>query len=57
KEGYTVSPTLVRALGNFPKPRNRTDVRSFVGLVQQFEAFSPDIAEMIQPIRSLMSPK
>ncbi len=57
KDGYSVNPTLVGALKNFPVPVNRTDVRSFCGLVQQFEAFSTDIAEKSKPIRSLLSPK
>ncbi len=55
--GYTATPKLIEALSSFPVPKNRTDVRSFNGLVQQFEALSPDLTEMMTPIRALLSPK
>ncbi len=57
EHGYTISPRMVEALSNFPVPRNRTDVKSFCGLVQQFESLSPDLTGMMEPIRALMSPK
>lgn len=55
--GYSPSSNLVKALRKFPTPTNKTDVRSFCGLVQQFEAFSSRIAELALPLRSLLSPK
>lgn len=57
KEGYTVNPALVEALKDFPVPKNKVDVRSFCGLVQQFEAFTAEIAELAKPLRSMLSPK
>ncbi len=57
EDGYTVTPKLVEALQSFPVPTGRTDVRSFCGLVQQFEALSPDLTDLMAPIRSLLSPK
>ena len=56
-DGYRVDDHLVKALSSFPLPTNRTDIRSFCGLVQQFQAFSPHLTEMLSPIRSLLSPK
>ncbi len=56
-EGYTANQRLNEALQQFPVPKHKTDVRSFCGLVQQFEALSPDLAEMLAPIRPLMSSK
>ena len=56
-DGYRVDDHLVKALRSFPVPTNRTDIRSFCGLVQQFQAFSPHLTEMLSPIRSLLSPK
>ena len=38
--GYTISDQLVRALTDFVVPVNKTDVRSFCGLPQQFEPFT-----------------
>ena len=55
--GYTVDDHIVKALGGFPTPVNRTDVCSFCGLVQQFQAFSPNLTDLLAPIRSLLSPK
>ncbi len=48
---------LVNALTHFPRPVSRTDARSFCRLVQQFEAFSPDITAMKKPITEIMSTK
>ena len=55
--GYTPDDHLVAALQNFPVPTNRTDVRSFCGLVQQFESFTRRLTELLSPIRALLSPK
>ena len=46
--GYTISDRLVRALTDFPVPVNKTDVRSFCGLAQQFEPFTPDLTEPLE---------
>eukprot|EP00094_Tigriopus_californicus_P013828 TCALIF_13383-PA protein Name:"Similar to TY3B-I Transposon Ty3-I Gag-Pol polyprotein (Saccharomyces cerevisiae (strain ATCC 204508 / S288c))" AED:0.35 eAED:0.35 QI:0/0/0/1/1/1/3/0/263 len=48
---------FVYAQPEFPVPTNKVDVRSFCGLVQQFEAFSAEIAELATPLRSMLSPK
>ncbi|QQP35766.1 Transposon Tf2-6 polyprotein, partial [Caligus rogercresseyi] len=53
-DGYTANPGLVDALTKFPVPKNRTDVRSFCGLVQQFEALSADLTGLLEPIRALL---
>ena len=49
--GYTVDEHLVQALQKtkFPVPTNGTDVRSFCGLAQQFEAFCPELTEWLAP--------
>ena len=36
---------------------NSTDIRSFCGLVQQFQSFSPRLTELLAPIRALFSLK
>ena len=53
-DGYRVDDHLVKALHSFPVPTNRTDVRSFCGLVQQIQAFSPSLTPMLAPIGSLL---
>ncbi len=47
------------ALTYFPRLVNTTstNVQSFCGLVQQFEAFSADITELMKPINDLISTK
>ena len=59
RHGYTVDEHLVQALQEFPVPTNRTDVRSFCGLAQQFEAFCPELKEWLAPmaIQALLLPK
>ena len=52
--GYTISNRLVRALTDFPVTVNKTDVRSFCGLAQQFEPFTPELTELLEPLRPLM---
>ena len=46
-DGYSPDRSLVEDLHNFPIPTNRTDIRSFCGLVQQFDAFTPRLAELL----------
>ena len=57
EHGYTVSGQLVEALRDFPIPVSETDIRSFCGLVQQFEAFSLGLTEWLDPLRWLLSNK
>lgn len=62
--GYNVSASgisadegRVGAIQDFPTPANITDLRSFMGLVTQLSAFSPDISAAAQSLRPLLSPK
>ena len=53
-EGYRPSPELTRAIAEFPKPTDKTDLRSFYGLCQQVGLFSDKIAEVLSPFSSLL---
>ena len=61
--GFEITPTSVRpnekiikAIRDFPTPRNLTDVRSWFGLVNQVTyAFS--MTSFMEPFRSLLKPK
>ncbi|XP_045120473.1 uncharacterized protein LOC123509916 [Portunus trituberculatus] len=62
--GYNLSPSgisagedRVSAIRDFPTPANLTDLRSFMGLVNQLSEFTPDIAAAAQLLRPLLSPK
>jgi len=57
KDGIKADPQKLIALKEFPTPRNITDLRSFQGLVEQLGSFSKKIAEVMRPLRPLLSPK
>ncbi|XP_065190755.1 uncharacterized protein LOC135821686 [Sycon ciliatum] len=53
-DGYTVDPAKTSAIQNFSTPSNRTDLRSFLGLVNQCSVFTPRLAELAAPLRPLL---
>ena len=53
-KGYTPSQELTRAIASFPRPLNRTDLRSFSGLCQQVGNFSDKIATALLPLSPLV---
>jgi len=53
-EGWRMDPQKTAAIREFPTPTNRTDLRSLLGLVNQFSDFQGDIAKLTQPLRSLL---
>ncbi len=62
--GYKVSSDGVRAdesklsaIANFPQPTNLVELRSFMGMVNQFQDFTPCIAAAAEPLRGLMKPR
>ena len=55
--GYQVDSTITEAISRFPTPANRTDLRSFCGLVNQLTSGTNVIAELISPLRPLLSTK
>ena len=56
-DGIEADPEKVWAIKELSTPANLTDLRSFMGLVNQLAEFSPHISEAAQPLRPLMSPK
>ena len=56
-DGIAADPEKVLAITNFAKPANLTDLRLFIGLVNQLAEFSPNISGAAAPLRPLMSPK
>ena len=46
-KGYSPSPEPTRAIREFPRPADKTDLRSFNGLCQQVGLFSNKIAEAL----------
>ena len=54
-EGYQVDPSITAAITLFPSPTTHTELRSFVGLVNQMTSGTNTIAELITPFRPLLS--
>jgi hypothetical protein len=61
-EGYeiqhgsvTVDPSKLKAISRFPRPNNITELRSFMGLVEQLAGFSANLAAAKGPLRSPFS--
>ena len=57
RTGYTADGKKVRAIAEFPQPACITDLRSFLGLVNQLGDFSPDVSAAAEPLRHLLRPK
>ena len=57
QDGIEADPDKLDAIKNFPTPSNLTDLRSFMGLVNQLGSFTKGISEAAGPLRDLMRPK
>ncbi len=53
-EGSTIDPQLLQAIKDFPTPKDRTDVKSFFGLINQLGSFTDRIAELSKPLQPLL---
>ena len=47
--GYKSDPSKVWVSQDYPEPKDLTNLRSFVGLVNQFNDFSPDLKHAMEP--------
>jgi hypothetical protein len=56
-EGTKPEPEHVAAIGEFAEPKNLTDLRSFMGLANQFTSFAPDLKHAMVPLKGLLSKK
>ena len=56
-EGYQIDPSITQAIAKFPPPSNRTDLRSFVGLVNQLSSSTSALATLMAPLRPLLCTK
>ena len=54
--GWTLDEAKTNAIRDFPEPCNRTDLRSFLGLINQFGAFTERLSELCTPLRPLLKP-
>lgn len=52
--GFQPSPDLNKAIRQWPRRKNITDVRSFHGFFQQVGNFSTKVAESLKPLSPLL---
>lgn len=57
RNGVKADPDKTKATTEMEAPRSVSDLRGFLGLVNQLGKFSPSVAELTQPLRELFSSK
>ena len=55
--GSRTDPDKLAAIRDFPAPKDRTDLRSWMGLLNQFSTYAPDLKQVQAPQQALMSMK
>ena len=55
--GVSADPSKTSAVVEMKTPRSITELRRFMGMVNQLGKFSPRIVEISQPLRELLSSK
>ena len=56
-QGYQINQSITDAISQFPTPKNRTDLLSFFGLVNQLSSNTSAIAPLLAPLHPLLSTK
>jgi len=56
-EGYQLDTSITEAISKFPTPTTRTELRAFIGLVNQLASGTNAIAGLMAPFCSLLSTK
>ena len=57
KTGVKPDPEKVRAICQMSAPRIVTEVRRFLGMINQLSKFSPHLANLTKPLRDLLNSK
>jgi len=57
ENGISPDPEQTKAISNFPAPKNVSELRSFLGMVNQLAFFAPDLAQMTAKMRQLLKTK
>ena len=53
-DGVELDTTKVKTISDFPAPPNLTELRSFVGIVNQMSGHSKEISQAAQPLQPLI---
>ena len=54
EQGIAATPMKVSAIVDAPQPRNVTELRSFLGMLNYYAKFIPDLATLIHPLNELL---
>ncbi len=57
RDGIAADPEKIEAIQKFPEPTNRSELRSFMGVVNQLGQFSDKISGAAGPLRELLKTK
>ena len=57
RESVQPDPQKVRAVTKIPVPKNKKELQAFLGIINYLGKFSPDTAEVCEPLRKLTSSK
>lgn len=52
-QGIKPSPKKIQAMVNMPEPKNLKEVESFVGMVQYYGKFIPNLSTIAAPLNEL----
>ena len=56
-QGVRADPSKVKAIQQMKEPKNISELRSFLGMINQLGKFTPNLAENTKPLRDLLSTK
>ena len=57
KDGISADPEKTLAISKMDRPNNVSELRRFMGMLNQLGKFSPNLASITQPLRQLLSTK
>jgi len=57
QNGISPDPSKTAAINQMEVPKSVSELRRFLGMINQLGKFSPNIAEMSHPLRELLSAK
>jgi len=52
-KGVSVDPQKIEAVSNWPRPKNPTEVRSFLGLAEYYHRFVQNFSKIATPLTNL----
>ena len=55
RNGIKIDPDKIDAVARFPVPKNKTQLRAFVGLCSYLRRLIPDFAQIAEPLTSMTS--